>query len=43
MLATKLHIPSAGVNLEHRPVLFEKLDEGLKRKLALFSAPAKFI
>ena len=43
MLATKLHIPSAAVNLVHRPVLFEKLNEGQKRKLALFSAPDGFI
>ncbi|MBE9511812.1 MAG: helix-turn-helix transcriptional regulator, partial [Bacteroidetes bacterium] len=42
MLVTKLHIPSAGVNLVHRPGLFEKLDEGLKRKLTLISAPAGF-
>jgi len=41
MLATKLHIPSRGVNLVHRPK-FEKLNEGIHRKLILISAPAGF-
>lgn len=42
MLLTKLHIPPAGKNIVHRPELFEKLNEGLKRKLILISAPAGF-
>ncbi len=42
MLLTKLHIPSPGKNLIHRPDLFEKLNEGLNRKLILISAPAGF-
>lgn len=42
MLVTKLHIPSTGVNLVHRSILFDKLNEGLKRKLILISAPAGF-
>ena len=41
MLLTKLHIPS-GANLVQRSNLFEKLNEGLKRKLILISAPAGF-
>ncbi|MDO1449915.1 LuxR C-terminal-related transcriptional regulator [Rhodocytophaga aerolata] len=42
MLLTKLHIPTPGKNLIHRPDLFEKLNEGLNRKLILISAPAGF-
>lgn len=42
MLLTKLHIPSTGNNLVHRPDLFEKLNIGLNRKLILISAPAGF-
>lgn len=42
MLLTKLHIPLPGENLVHRTPLFEKLNEGLKRKLILVSAPAGF-
>lgn len=42
MLLTKLHIPASGKNLVHRSRLFNKLDEGLKRKLILVSAPAGF-
>jgi LuxR family maltose regulon positive regulatory protein len=40
MLLTKLHIPSTGKNLVHRSSLFEKLNEGVKRKLIVISAPA---
>ncbi len=42
MLLTKLHIPSSGRNLIHRSGLFDKLNEGLNRKLILISAPAGF-
>ncbi len=42
MLLTKLHIPSSGSNLIHRSGLFDKLNEGLNRKLILISAPAGF-
>jgi LuxR family transcriptional regulator, maltose regulon positive regulatory protein len=42
MLLTKLHIPHAGNKIVHRPVLYEKLNIGLNRKLILISAPAGF-
>ena len=42
MLLTKLHIPPAGNNIVHRTALYEKLNEGLSRKLILISAPAGF-
>ncbi len=42
MLLTKLHIPHAGGNIVHRPVLYEKLNLGLSRKLIVISAPAGF-
>ena len=42
MLLTKIHIPSPGTNLIHRSLLFDKLDDGLNRKLILVSAPAGF-
>jgi LuxR family maltose regulon positive regulatory protein len=42
MLITKLFIPSPGKNLVQRPGLFDKLNEGLNRKLILVSAPAGF-
>ncbi|OBX21355.1 LuxR family maltose regulon positive regulatory protein [Gelidibacter algens] len=42
MLLTKLHIPSLGKNLIPRLNLFNKLSEGLNRKLILISAPAGF-
>ncbi len=42
MLLTKLHTPSAGNDLVHRPGLFDRLNEGLNRKLILISAPAGF-
>jgi ATP/maltotriose-dependent transcriptional regulator MalT len=42
MLLTKIHIPSPAGNIVHRSKLFEKLNEGLDRKLILISAPAGF-
>ncbi|WP_340113074.1 LuxR C-terminal-related transcriptional regulator [Maribellus mangrovi] len=42
MLLTKLHIPQSGENVIHRPSLFDKLDQGLKRKLILVSATAGY-
>ncbi len=42
MLLTKLHVPSPGSNIVHRPHLIEKLNSGLERKLILVSAPAGF-
>ena len=42
MLLTKLHIPQPKENVVHRSVLFEKLNEGLTRKLILVSAPAGY-
>lgn len=42
MLLTKLHIPRAGNNTVHRSELFEKLNNGLSRKLILISAPAGY-
>jgi len=42
MLLTKLHIPQPKKNTVHRHSLFEKLDEGLDRKLILVSATAGY-
>ena len=42
MFLTKLHIPSTSRNIVHRPGLFEKLTDGLNRKLTLVSAPAGY-
>ena len=42
MLLTKLHIPGLAKNLVYRSRLFDKLDEGLSRKLILVSAPAGY-
>ena len=42
MLLTKLHIPPTGNNIVHRTELYEKLNDGLSRKLILVSAPAGF-
>jgi len=42
MLLTKLHIPQPKENVVHRSALFEKLTEGLKRKLILVSATAGY-
>ena len=40
MLLTKLHIPSPGSNIVHRPQLIDRLNSGLEKKLILVSAPA---
>ena len=40
VLATKLYIPPPRPNLIVRPRLTERLNEGLRRKLTLISAPA---
>jgi len=42
LLATKLYMPPARPNAVQRPRLFERLNEGLHRKLTLISAPAGF-
>ena len=42
MLLTKLHRPVTGKNVVHRLNLFEKLNEGLNRKLILISATAGY-
>jgi len=42
MLLTKLHIPSTSEDIVHRAGLFERLNDGLNRKLILISAPAGF-
>jgi LuxR family maltose regulon positive regulatory protein len=42
ILTTKLYIPPNRPKLVHRPRLFEKLNQGLHRKLALISSPAGF-
>lgn len=42
LLATKLYIPPPRPNLVVRPRLFERLNEGLHRKLTLVSAPTGF-
>ncbi|MCP4313187.1 MAG: hypothetical protein GY790_18160 [Bacteroidetes bacterium] len=42
MLLTKIHIPSPGTNLVQRDNLSSKLNQGLKSKLVLISAPAGF-
>jgi LuxR family transcriptional regulator, maltose regulon positive regulatory protein len=42
MLLTKLHIPFPRKNLVHRKNLYDKLNEGLNRKLILVSAPAGY-
>ena len=40
ILATKLYIPPLRENVVSRPHLVARLDEGLRRKLTLISAPA---
>src|SRR5258707_10546154 len=40
--ATNLYIPPPGPSVVSRPRLFERLHEGLHRKLTLISAPAGF-
>jgi LuxR family maltose regulon positive regulatory protein len=42
VLLTKLHIPTPPKYLVYRKRLFDKLNEGLERKLILISAPAGF-
>ncbi len=42
ILATKLYIPPLRLNVVSRPRLFERLHEGLHRKLTLISASAGF-
>jgi len=42
MLLTKLNIPAPALNLVHRSFLFDKLNEGLNRKLVLISASAGY-
>ena len=42
ILATKLFVPSPQPKAVLRPRLIERLDEGLRRKLTLISAPAGF-
>ena len=42
LLTTKLHIPQAAREFVPRPHLTARLEEGLKRKLTLVSAPAGF-
>ncbi|MFL5628369.1 MAG: LuxR C-terminal-related transcriptional regulator [Ktedonobacteraceae bacterium] len=42
LLTTKLYIPPASPNLLVRPRLIERVNEGMKRKLILISAPAGF-
>jgi LuxR family maltose regulon positive regulatory protein len=42
LLTTKLYIPQPLPNLVERPRLIERLNEGLRRKLTLISAPAGF-
>ena len=42
MLLTKLHLPITVKNIVHRKSLFEKLTDGLNRKLTLVSAPAGY-
>ena len=42
LLTTKLYIPQLSVDLVPRPRLYERLDEGLTRKLILVSASAGF-
>ncbi len=42
ILTTKLYIPPLRENVVFRPHLIERLNEGLRRKLTLISAPAGF-
>ena len=42
LLTTKFHIPQTSANIVLRPRLFEMLNDGGTRKLALLSAPAGF-
>ena len=42
ILSTKLFIPATRPELVSRPRLIERLNEGLRKKLTLISAPAGF-
>ncbi len=42
LLKTKLFLPPVRPNWVSRPRLIERLNEGMKRKLTLISAPAGF-
>lgn len=42
LLVTKLYVPAAGSQLVSRPRLVERLNEGLRCRLTLISAPAGF-
>lgn len=42
MLLTKLNIPSVSKDLVYRKRLFDRLNEGLERRLILVSAPAGY-
>lgn len=42
LLSTKFYIPTARKTLVSRPLLIERMNEGLRRKLTLVSAPAGF-
>ena len=42
LLQTKLYLPPVRPELVPRPRLIERLNEGLRRKLTLISAPAGF-
>jgi len=42
LLTTKVHIPSAAADLVPRPLLTKRLNDGVRRKLTLISAPAGF-
>jgi LuxR family maltose regulon positive regulatory protein len=42
LLTTKFYIPQARVDGVARPRLIERMNEGLRRKLTLVSAPAGF-
>ncbi|MBA3470906.1 MAG: LuxR family transcriptional regulator, partial [Herpetosiphonaceae bacterium] len=42
ILATKLYLPPARLNVVLRPRLIERLNAGMDRKLTLISAPAGF-
>ncbi|MBL7202288.1 MAG: hypothetical protein ISS56_19280 [Anaerolineae bacterium] len=42
LLKTKLYIPPQRPNLVSRPLLIERLNQGLRHKLTLLSAPAGF-
>src|SRR5258708_19414490 len=43
LLATKLSVPPVRPELVARPRLVDRLNSGIQRKLALISAPARFL